>query len=200
MAKLILIRAAETDWQAQGRLAGDTDLHLNEIGHRQAAAAAHSVAGLTPRAIHCGPDQATQQTAAIVADELKLKVNRVDDLREMDLGHWEGLTVESFRERFAKVYRQWRSDPLSVEPPDGEPVSSVSERLDKRIEKILARQQGESIAVVLGRLAYATARCRLGDGAFARFWEYVEADETWTALDISAIRHEARTPPPSAKS
>jgi len=199
MAKLILIRAAETDWQAQGRLAGDTDLHLNEIGHRQAAAAAQAVAGLAPRAIHCGPDQATQQTAAIIADELQLKVNRVDDLREMDLGLWEGLTVDSFRERFAKVYRQWRNDPLSVEPPGGEPVSRLSERLDKRVEKIVARHQGESIVLVLGRFAYAAARCRLGDGAFTRFWEYVEADETWSTLDTAARTQEAHKPPPSRR-
>ncbi len=192
MAKLILIRAAETDWQAQGRLAGDTDLHLTEIGHRQAAAAAHAVAELVPGAIHCGPDQATEQTASIIADELKLKLNRVADLREMDLGHWEGLTVDSFRERFGKVYRQWRNDALSVEPPEGESVSYVSERLEKRIEKLLARDQGESTILVLGRLAYAAARCRLGDGGFERFWEYVEADETWTALDVD-------TPSPNQK-
>lgn len=195
MAKLILIRAAETDWQAQGRLAGDTDLHLNEVGHRQAAAAALAVANLAPQAIRCGPDQATQQTAAIVADELRLKVSKIDDLREMDLGHWEGLTVESVRERFAKVYRQWRADPLSVQPPDGESVACVSDRLEQGIEKILARHRGESVVLVLGRFAYAVARCRLGDGAFTRFWEYVESEEAWTAMNGVVPNRETRTPP-----
>lgn len=183
MTKLILIRTAQTDWQAQGRLAGDTDLELNEIGHRQAAADAQAVAGFAAGSIHCGADQATRETAAIVADELLLKVKAVDELREMDLGHWEGLTVQDFRDRFSKVHRQWRNDPLSVEPPEGESVSAIAARLEKSLEKILKRKNDQPVILVLGRFAYATARCSLDDGDYAHFWKYVEDEGQWHALD-----------------
>ena len=189
MTKLILIRTAQTDWQAQGRLAGDTDLELNEIGHRQAAADAQAVAGFAPQSIHCGADQATQQTATIIADELRLKVKTLDALREIDLGHWEGLTIQGFRDRFSKVYRQWRSNPLSVEPPEGESVSAIAARLEKGIVKILKRKNESPLILVLGRFAYATTRCSLDDGDFEHFWKYIDDESQWHALDFDPTRN-----------
>ncbi|MFQ5495726.1 MAG: histidine phosphatase family protein [Phycisphaerae bacterium] len=190
MTQLILIRAAETDWQAQGRLAGDTDLQLNEIGHRQATATADNVAGFMPQAVHCGADQATRQTATIIADVLQLKARTADDLREMDLGHWEGLTVADFRERFSKVYRLWREDPLAVEPPEGESVSDVAERLEKCLGRILKRSDDQTVALVLGRFAYAVARCRLVDREYTCFWQYIEGDEPCHVFDYGGPAQE----------
>src|SRR5881396_683951 len=104
MSRIILIHAGQTDWHAQGRLAGDTDLPLNELGHRQAIADAQAIVDQHASVVRCGPEQATRQTASIIAHELHLKFRTADDLKEVDLGVWEGLTLEDFKERFAKVY------------------------------------------------------------------------------------------------
>ena len=189
MAKLILIRAGDTEWQAQGRLAGDTDLQLNKEGLRQASADAQEVIKFAPRSIQCGGDEATKQTAGIIADAIQIKSKVSEQFREMDLGLWEGLTVEDFRERFSKVYRQWRSDPLAVEPPEGEAVSSVAARLEAGLEKILRRDGDKTMILVLGRFAYAAARCRLDDGGYEHFWEYVEGDDRCHALELDAVKH-----------
>lgn len=185
MTKLILIPAAQTDWRAQGRLTGDTDLPLNEYGHRQAVACGEAIADLHPAAVHSGPEKATKQTATIIAHELSLKVRAAKDLREMDLGHWEGLTQEEFRERFAKVHRQWRSDPTSVEPPEGEAVTQVAERLAKSIQRIVKRHADQAVALTLGQFAYAIVRCRFDDGSYRRFWEYVDGEAGWHAVEVS---------------
>lgn len=191
MNKLILVKAAETEWQVQGRLVGDTDLQLNEIGHRHAQADAKAVAGFAPKAIYCGVDAPTKQTASIIAEELGLKIKTEAALREINLGHWEGLTVDDFKERFSKVYKQWRNDPLSVEPPEGESVSEVAGRLKKSLEKILKRNDGQSILLVLGRLAYAAARCEFEDEAYEHFWQYVEDDAQWHTIDQENLKTKA---------
>ncbi|MBN2563531.1 MAG: histidine phosphatase family protein [Phycisphaerae bacterium] len=185
MARLILIPTAQTDWRAQGRLAGDTDLPLNEYGHRQAVAYAQAIADLHPAAVHCGPETATRQTGAVVAGEFGIKARSTGDLREMDLGHWEGLTQEEFRERFAKVYRQWRSAPMSIEPPEGEAVAKAAERLHKAVQKIVKRHQDQTVVLTLGQFAYAIVRCQLDDGDYERFWEYVDGDAGWHAVKTS---------------
>lgn len=193
---LILIRAGQTDWQAQSRFAGDTDLPLNEVGHREAVADAHAIAGMSPVAVHTGAEQSTKQTAAVVASELGLKAKVVKELREMDLGHWEGLTIEDFRERFARIYKQWRQEPMAIEPPAGEAVADVAQRLLAGIRKILRKSDSGAIVVTLGQFSHAILRCQLDDGGYEKFWDYVDGIERWHAFVPAAER--LQLPPQSA--
>ena len=184
MTRMILIAAAQTDWRVQERLAGDTDLPLNQAGHQQAIVDGGAVATLKPTICRCGPEQATKQTAAIIAHEIGIRCRTVKDLREIDLGHWEGLTAEEFRERFPKVHRQWRSEPESIEPPEGETIVVTSERLCKGLRKIVKRHPEDVIAVVVGQFAHAILRCKLEDHGFDRFWEYVDDDVRWREINV----------------
>lgn len=194
MTKLILIRTAQTDWQTQGRLAGDTDLKLNEQGSLQAAADARAVAQFDPQMVYCGVEEATHQTATIVADELGLKAKTADDFREINLGHWEGLTQEDFCQRFAKVHRQWRTDPLSVEPPEGESISTVAGRLETGLEKVRKRRDCERIVLILGRFAFAVGRCKFDDGDYEHFWEYIDGEDHLHTFDLAeAAKPQVRT-------
>ena len=185
MTKLILIRTAQTDWQSQGRLAGDTDLKLNEQGRLEAVADARAVAQFKPQAVHCGAEEATHQTATIVANELGLKVKTSKAFREIDLGHWEGLTQEDFCERFAKVHRQWRNDPLSVEPPEGESIATVADRLEAGLEKARKRRDVGRIVLVLGHFAFAVSRCKFDDGDYEHFWEYIDGEDHLHVFELT---------------
>lgn len=184
---LVVVSAAQTSWRAQGRFAGDTDLPLNEQGHRQAVADAHALAELEPVLVYAAPEQATRQTADIVAHELNIKVKALNELREMDLGLWEGLTTDDFRDRFAKVYRQWRHEPMSIEPPEGEAVAHVAVRLCKGLAKIVKRAQGQTVVLALGQFAYAIVRCRLSDRCYERFWEYVDGEGGWSTIKVNSL-------------
>jgi broad specificity phosphatase PhoE len=204
MVKLILIPAAQTEWHAQGRLAGRADLPLNEVGHGQAMADAQVVAEFHPVVFHNGPEQATRQTASVIAHELHLRSRSEKDLRELDLGHWEGLTNEDFQDRFGRVYRQWRQEPMSVEPPEGEAVSDAAVRLTDRIRKILKRHADEAVALVLGQFAVAIVCCELKERSYDRFWDYVDGEERCHAFDVDE-REEASplsaggAPPPDSQ-
>ena len=133
--------------------------------------------------IHSGPEQATKQTASIIAHELDIKVKTHKELREMDLGTWEGLTVDEFRERFSKIYRQWRQEPMSIEPPEGEAVSDVAARLTSGIRKVMKRSEPNAVALVLGQFAGSIVRCQLDDESYERFWDYVDSEQEHHAFD-----------------
>jgi broad specificity phosphatase PhoE len=96
----------------------------------------------------------------------------------VNLGLWEGLTFETLRERYGKAYRQWQADPLSVEPPEGEEIGAAEARLLGALTKIAKKRTEPVVALVLGRLLYATARCALLDGNYESFWEYVDPSAT----------------------
>ncbi len=185
MSKLILVKAGQTDWQAQGRLVGDTDLRLNEVGHQQAAADATTVSPMQPHMVHCGGDEPSRQTATIIGNELQLKVKATDGLREMDLGHWEGLTVSDFKDRFSKVFKQWRHDPLSVEPPEGESVTEMLSRVKKSLHKVMKKSgQKKAVVVVLGGFAYAALLCDLRDRGFDQFWTYADGGSDVPPVEV----------------
>jgi broad specificity phosphatase PhoE len=184
MAKLILIPSAQTDWRAEGRLAGDTDLPLNEIGHRMAVAMGRDIATLAPTLIRAGAEQSARQTASLIGHEVNQRVRTIKDLREMRLGLWQGLPIQDLEERFGKVYRQWRTDPLSIEPPEGETVANCAARLAAAIRKLTKKRETETLAIVVGQYAFAILRCHLLDDSYKHFWEYVDNEQTIQVVEI----------------
>jgi broad specificity phosphatase PhoE len=89
---LLLVRHGETDWNADGRLQGQTDRPLNDFGRRQAHQLGADLEGEELEAIYSSDLARARETAEIVAERLGLPVALDSDLREKDWGTWEGLT------------------------------------------------------------------------------------------------------------
>src|SRR5690242_8849001 len=101
MTTLLLVRHGETDWNADGRLQGQTDRPLSEYGRRQARQLAEELADDEIDAIYASDLSRARETAEIVGERLGLPVALDSDLREKDWGTWEGLTsVERDRVEF----------------------------------------------------------------------------------------------------
>jgi broad specificity phosphatase PhoE len=98
---LLLVRHGETDWNADGRLQGQTDRPLSDFGRRQARQLADELADEELEAIYSSDLSRARETAEIVGERLGLPVVLDPDLREKDWGTWEGLTaVERDRVEF----------------------------------------------------------------------------------------------------
>ena len=101
MTALLLVRHGETDWNADGRLQGQTDRPLSDFGRRQARQLADELADEQLEAIYSSDLSRARETAEIVGERLGLPVVLEPDLREKDWGTWEGLTaVERDRVEF----------------------------------------------------------------------------------------------------
>ena len=101
MTALLLVRHGETDWNADGRLQGQTDRPLSDFGRRQARQLADELADEELEAIYSSDLSRARETAEIVGERLGLPVVLDPDLREKDWGTWEGLTaVERDRVEF----------------------------------------------------------------------------------------------------
>ena len=101
MTTLLLVRHGETDWNADGRLQGQTDRPLSDFGRRQARQLAEELEGEEFAAIYSSDLARAHETAQIIGEHLGLAVALDPDLREKDWGTWEGLTaVERDRVEF----------------------------------------------------------------------------------------------------
>ncbi len=128
-AQVWLIRHGETEWSANGRHTGRTDLDLTEHGVEQAEALRPLLATLCPALVLASPRRRSQRTAALTG----LVVDAVDpDLAEWDYGDYEGLTTAQIRER-EPGWTIWTG---SV--PGGETATEISVRLDRLLARVSA--------------------------------------------------------------
>jgi len=87
-----LIRHGQTDWNAQRRLQGSSDIPLNDVGRGQARDAVAVLSGQEWDTIVSSPLGRAAETAELIADGLGLTVARhVPELTERSFGPAEGL-------------------------------------------------------------------------------------------------------------
>lgn len=132
MTTLLLVRHGETDWNAERRWQGHTDVPLNERGRKQARALAEQIAAEPVDAVYSSDLRRARDTAAAVADRLGLPVTVDPDLREIDVGSREGLTGDEVGDR------AW----------DGEPHAAHGERVLRAIGRIAAAHPTGRVLVV----------------------------------------------------
>jgi uncharacterized phosphatase len=87
-----LIRHGQTDWNAQRRLQGATDIPLNDVGRDQAREAVDVLSAFEWDAIVSSPLSRAAETANVIAAGLGLNVTRhIPSLAERSFGQAEGL-------------------------------------------------------------------------------------------------------------
>ncbi|RMD62226.1 MAG: histidine phosphatase family protein [Planctomycetota bacterium] len=172
--EVLLIRSGETDWDDAERLQGETDLPMSESGREAMAALTRSLAEQPLETIYCGPDEASLETARLLAEQTGARVRKIPDLAEMRLGLWEGLREAELLERYPKAYQQWREDPTSVTPPEGDTLLAVAERTLAAAEKALERSQRGAVAFVLRPIVRSVLAAALQQRSLASIWKLRE--------------------------
>ncbi len=159
--RLYFVRHGETSWNAEGRMQGQQDVALNDVGQAQAANAGkvlRNVIGVNSDAIAenfsfmSSPLYRTRQTMEIVRGQLGLPPQpyELDDrLKEITFGQWEGLTWPEVQARFPDLAKERVDDKWGFAPPNGESYADVAERLRPWLQTI----EGDCIIVSHGGVA-----------------------------------------------
>jgi len=146
--RLFLVRHGATVLSAEDRFAGATDVELSEEGIFQARRLAERLADDSITAVYCSPLKRTVHTATILAKPHGLNPLLRDGLREIDHGHWEGMTRNEVESRFAEEYAAWEEDPYTFAPQGGENGVSIIARALPVIREIVVQHQGENVLIV----------------------------------------------------
>jgi broad specificity phosphatase PhoE len=165
MAQALLIRSGTTLYDEQNRVQGILDVPLSERGRAEAVRLAESLGAMlaaTPlAALYCGPGESVVRTAEIVGKALGLRPRRIDDLRNLDQGLWQGLQLEEIRRRNARLFRQWIEDPMTICPPQGETVEDATDRVKQALRPLFRRHQDERFGLVVGEPLARLVSCFL---------------------------------------
>ena len=146
--RLFLVRHGATELSAEDRFAGATDVDLSDEGRAQAARLAERLRDDRVVAVYCSPLRRTRDTAARLAAPHALAPIADAGLREIDHGHWEGLTRAEVESRFHDEYARWEEDPFTFAPQGGECGLDVMARALPVIRRIVETHRGENVVVV----------------------------------------------------
>ncbi len=154
MTQVVLIRPGATVYDEQNRVQGILDIPLSERGRSEVAQLAERLAETNANvelaALYCGPGESVIRTAEAVGKALGLRPKRIDDLRNLDQGLWQGLQLDEIKRRNLKVFRQWLDDPVTVCPPQGETIENALDRIKQALRPLIRRHQDEAIGLVVG--------------------------------------------------
>ena len=147
--RIVLWRHGQTEWNLEGRLQGQTDVPLDEIGREQAQTAARLLAALEPSLVISSDLDRAAETARALARLVKLEVELDEGLRETYVGTWQGLTDEEIKAKFPDEYAAWRKDHYHQRRGGGEVEAEVADRAVAAIERALERVPDRGTLVVV---------------------------------------------------
>jgi broad specificity phosphatase PhoE len=146
--ELILIRHAQSEWNALGRWQGHADPPLSPLGRTQAEALAESFGFDRVDALYVSDLRRAVETAMPLAKKLGLEATIDPVFRELDVGRWSGLVREEIEAREPELLREFDSGDPRVRPGGGETRGELRQRARERIALVAHEHAGERVVVV----------------------------------------------------
>ena len=171
--RIILIRHGETDWNADTRIQGHTDIPLNARGHWQARRAGQALADQGLDAVYASDLQRAHATAQAVADACGHSVTIERGLRERAFGNFEGRTFVEIERDLPEDALRWRRRDPDFGPPGGETLQAFYDRCVHTVHDLAQRHPGQAVAMVAhGGVLDCLYRAATGQALQApRTWE-----------------------------
>jgi broad specificity phosphatase PhoE len=156
---IYFIRHGETDWNLEGRLQGQKDIPLNDVGRVQAEEAGRRLQAIAPhcedRAYVASPLTRTRETMELLRAVIGLHPEsyKLDErLVELTFGSWEGLTWKEVRKAEPQAAAMRERDKWGYVPPGGGESYAM---LADRVRSILDDLTRDTVIVSHGGVARA---------------------------------------------
>ncbi|GMK46201.1 putative phosphatase PhoE [Paenibacillus glycanilyticus] len=185
-----MVRHGNTDWNALGKIQGQTDIPLNELGKKQANALASRLSQDEKLwdAVISSDLQRARQTAAVIADKLDIPLLDGDPrLRERNFGEVEGLTLPERVERWGENWREVAQGLETDEEVRARGLAFLQDWQKQRPEgRLLVVSHGGFLAQMFDTLCVDLEKQHLGNLSYS-ILQF--KDEQWAPLLYNCTRH-----------
>ena len=209
--RISLIRHGQTTANKNGIYIGSrTDYPLSDFGTADLYNKMEEFEYPRVEKVYSSPLKRCTETAEILFPQKELCI--VDNLRELDLGDFEGKTVDELINR--QDYKDWLKGGISNRPPSGESIEELSVRTYKALHEIIMDMMNEEIshsAVIthygiisnmlagfgLPKIDPRTLECPAGEGfeiiVTAKMWQQSQAFEIMGVVPYERIPESEET-------
>jgi broad specificity phosphatase PhoE len=166
---IYLLRHGQTNLNRDGKFQGATDKDLNEFGKRQAELLGKRIHKYHIDIIYSSDLKRVIETSKIINNYVKTEIILKEELREINMGAWDTLTVKQRYTNNEDYAIEWHKHLADLPYPDGECGQDVCKRAMKVIDEI-KKLQYENVAIVTSGGTIAIILCEiLGLEQFKRF-------------------------------
>jgi broad specificity phosphatase PhoE len=124
----MLVRHGETDWNVTLQYQGQANVPLNTRGRTQARRIAERLRNTGATTLYASDIVRAWQTAEIIGEMIGMTPQPMAELREIDVGQWEGLTPEELYRRFPEHMSEYERDPARTVRLGGESYAQLQQR------------------------------------------------------------------------
>jgi alpha-ribazole phosphatase/probable phosphoglycerate mutase len=152
MVEFYIVRHGSTESNKRKIYMGSSGEGLAPEGRGQADAVVRSLKPLGIRHIYTSPLRRAIETSEMINQYLNVPISIEEDLTEMKLGAWMGLTEGEVSKRFPHDYQLWNSKPGDLVLPGRETLAEVRSRALKAIHR-MRESSGEFSVLVVTHVA-----------------------------------------------
>ncbi len=162
--RIFMARHGETVWNRQGRMQGQKDSPLTSKGRQQAMQLKNRLKRdphiqkqgiFTAYSSNLGR---AKETLAICLKGITAPSHALNELNEICLGDWEGLTFQEVEQRWPEQFHNFWHHPSRYVPAGaGETFLQLQQRVTSILKDIMQRHRGENIVVISHWMAIKTA-------------------------------------------
>ncbi|OGU19600.1 MAG: alpha-ribazole phosphatase [Geobacteraceae bacterium GWF2_54_21] len=146
--RIYLIRHGQVAGFDQARYNGQTDVALTDLGVEQYHLMKERLAETKISACYSSDLSRCAIGAEIICGQFGIEPVRRSELRELNVGVWEGMTWQEIQSRWPEQWQSRLADLVNYRIPQGENPLDVEARLMPVIGEIVTRHSGQEILVV----------------------------------------------------
>ena len=157
LAYLVRHGATDVNLANPPRLQGrGVNLGLSETGQQQAAKTAAFFADRAIDAVFSSPLLRAVETAQSIAQPHGLEVQTVEELTEVHVGDWEGMSWPDIEAADRDYYERYMADTGTVPYLNGESFQDVQDRALPALRRLMRQQRGKQIVIVAHNIVNRT--------------------------------------------
>lgn len=145
--KIYLVRHGRIKSDEVKRYIGQSDLELAQEGILQAQKLYQTLKPSPLEQIYCSSLRRTQKTAEIIATGRGLVPVVLPELREINMGLWEGEKFADIRAEYPDEFERRGQDPANFKPSGGESFKELYDRVIPVFERIINGTQKDILFV-----------------------------------------------------
>ena len=146
--RIHLIRHGQVEGFDQPRYNGQADVALTDVGVEQYHILRERLADSPISACYASDLGRCVAGAGIICQKFGIDPVFRPELRELNIGIWEGMTWHEIKERWPTEWRARLNDLVNFRVPQGENLLDVEARVMPVITEILERHAGREVLVV----------------------------------------------------
>lgn len=169
--KLYIARHGQTEWNVAKRMQGHWDSPLTDLGVMQAEWLGAALKDVPFDAAYASSSTRALRTAQLIMKKRDVTVVARDQLREIQLGEWEGQEQKTLAVQDPEQFHAFWKKPSTFRLPSAETFFDAQRRVLAELDKVLQEHAGETILIVSHSVAVKLMMAHFEGRDIDRLWE-----------------------------